>query len=108
MDLQPISYHKHLQICGKKLKSTTNPQGNNIAGIVSSQFQTQNFLWFNVLTDLRESIIKYNTPLPRSAAVKRLFSMSAVILTVTRASLTSRNFQWLIFLMRNLDFRRVW
>ena len=47
--------------------------------------------------------IKCNTPLPNSAAVKRLFSMGAAILTAKRASLTSRNFQGLVFLKGNLN-----
>ena len=32
--IEPIFYRKYLRICGKKLKSTANPQSNNIAGIV--------------------------------------------------------------------------
>ena len=50
--------------------------------------------------------IKYNTLLPSSAAVERLFSMVATsaILTAKRASLASRNFQRLVFLKGNLGF----
>ena len=48
--------------------------------------------------------IKYNTPLPSSAAVERLFSLGSVILTAKRASLTSENFQRLVFLKGNLEF----
>ena len=32
----PISYRKHLRICGKKMESTANPQMNNITEIVSA------------------------------------------------------------------------
>ena len=48
--------------------------------------------------------IKYNTPSPSSAAVECLFSLSSRILTAKRASLTSRNFERLVFLKGNLDF----
>ena len=42
--------------------------------------------------------IKYNTPLPSSAAVERLFSLGSGILTAKRGSLRSTNFQRLVFL----------
>ena len=48
--------------------------------------------------------IKYNTTLPSSAAVERLFLLSSGILTAKPASLTSRNFQKPVFLKENLDF----
>ena len=44
-------------------------------------------------TSLDYLFIKYNRPLPSSAAVKRLFSLDSGILTAKRASLKSRNFQ---------------
>ena len=48
--------------------------------------------------------IKYNTPLPSSTVLERLFSKGAAILTAKRANLTSRNFQQLIFLKEKLGF----
>ena len=48
--------------------------------------------------------INYNTSLPSPAAAERLFSMGAAILTAIRASLTSRNYQRLVFLKENLGF----
>ena len=42
-------------------------------------------------------ILKYNTSLPSSAALERLVSMVSAVLTAKRPSLTSNNFQWLLF-----------
>jgi hypothetical protein len=47
--------------------------------------------------------IKYNTPLPSSAAVERLFSMGSDILRAKRSSLTADNFEKLIFIKGNLQ-----
>ena len=59
-------------------------------------------MYRQILVDV---FIKYNTPLRSSAAVEQLlFSVGAAILTAKRASLTSRNFQRLVFLMGNLGF----
>ena len=53
----------------------------------------------------REDVfMKYNTLLPSSASLEQLFDMGAAILTAKRTSLTSRNFQWLVFLKGNLVF----
>ena len=55
-------------------------------------------------TSLDYLFIKYNAPLPSSAAVERLFSLGSGILTAKRASLSSTNFQRLVFLKEILDF----
>jgi hypothetical protein len=47
--------------------------------------------------------IKYNTPLPSSAAVERLFSMGSYILRAKRSSLTADNFEKLLFIRGNLQ-----
>ena len=67
-------------------------------------FQKNIFLLFNVPTDLGGCIIKYNTLLPSCAAVERLISRGAAILQAKRASLTSTNFERLVFLKGNLHF----
>ncbi|XP_050724101.1 uncharacterized protein LOC127002325 [Eriocheir sinensis] len=46
---------------------------------------------------------KYNTPLPSSAAVERLFSMAGDILRAKRSSLDEVNFEELVFLKGNID-----
>jgi hypothetical protein len=47
--------------------------------------------------------IKYNTPLPSSAAVERLFSVGGDILRSKRAALTAFNFEQLVFMKGNMD-----
>ena len=46
--------------------------------------------------------IKYNTPLPSSAVVERLFSVAGDIMRLKRASLSASNFEMLVFLKVNL------
>lgn len=45
---------------------------------------------------------KYNTPLPSSAAVERLFSFGSDILRPKRSSLTADNFETLVFVKGNM------
>ena len=47
--------------------------------------------------------IKYNTPLPSSAAVERLFSKGSDVLRAKRSSLTADNFETLLFIRGNLQ-----
>ena len=42
--------------------------------------------------------IKYNTPLPSSAAVERLFSLASDVLRAKRSSLSAENFELLVFI----------
>ena len=46
--------------------------------------------------------IKYNTPLPSSAAVERMFSTAGDVLRPKRASMTSDKFQQLVFTKGNM------
>ena len=57
-------------------------------------------------TSLDYLFIKYNTSLPNSAEVERLFSLGSGILTAKRASLTSTYFQRLVSLKEILDFSK--
>ena len=50
-----------------------------------------------------ELIIFYDTPLPSSAAVERLFSTSVDVLRSKRSSLDEVNFEELVFLKGNMD-----
>ncbi|QQP55696.1 Uncharacterized protein FKW44_000125 [Caligus rogercresseyi] len=50
-----------------------------------------------------ELLIKYNTPLPSSAAVERLFSMASDVLRAKRSCLMAENFENLIFMKGNMD-----
>ena len=47
--------------------------------------------------------VKYNTPVPSSAAVERLFSMGSDILKPKRSRLTAKNFEKLVFLRGNMS-----
>ncbi|KAG0725579.1 hypothetical protein GWK47_038374 [Chionoecetes opilio] len=47
--------------------------------------------------------VKYNTAIPSSAAVERLFSQGADIMKAKRASLTSKYFERLVFMKGNMD-----
>lgn len=50
----------------------------------------------------KEMFIKYNTPLPSSAAVERMFSIGSDILRAKRSALTADNFEALVFIKGNL------
>ena len=56
------------------------------------------FMGERVLIDL---FIKYNTAIPSSAAVERLFSIGKDILTSKRAKLSDANFERLMFMKGN-------
>ncbi|KAG0710461.1 hypothetical protein GWK47_022736 [Chionoecetes opilio] len=47
--------------------------------------------------------IRYNTPVPSSAAVERLFSMGSDIMRPKRSSLTAKNLEKLVFLKGNMN-----
>ena len=53
-----------------------------------------------------ELFIKYNTPLPSSAAVERIFSSTEDILGIKRSSLTVSNFEELLFMRSNIELLR--
>lgn len=50
-----------------------------------------------------DTFIKYNTPLPSSAAVERLFSCAGDVLRAKRSSLDEVNFEDLVFLKGNMS-----
>jgi hypothetical protein len=56
------------------------------------------FMGVQVLIDL---FIKYNTAIPSSAAVERLFSIGKDILTAKRAKLSDAKFERLMFMKGN-------
>ena len=49
---------------------------------------------------IKDLFIKYNTPLPSSAAVERLFSIGKDVLKPKRSGLTDEHFEMLVFLKR--------
>ena len=66
---ESIFYRKYLRIWGKKIEIYRNPQSYNIAGIVSLQCQKIRFYGSLYGLIWVDDFIKYNTPLPSSAAV---------------------------------------
>ncbi|KAG0719117.1 Thyroid peroxidase [Chionoecetes opilio] len=50
--------------------------------------------------------IRYNTPVPSSAAVERLFSMGSDVMRPKRSSLTAKNFEKLVFLKGNMNLHK--
>ncbi|KAG0718352.1 hypothetical protein GWK47_052557 [Chionoecetes opilio] len=51
--------------------------------------------------------VNYNTAIPSSAAVERLFSQGSGILKAKRASLISDNFERLVFMKGNMDLLKI-
>ncbi|KAG7167788.1 hypothetical protein Hamer_G010183 [Homarus americanus] len=45
---------------------------------------------------MRELFIKYNTPIPSSAAVERMFSMGKDVLRPKRSRMTDKHFEMLV------------
>ena len=50
---------------------------------------------------LKDLFIRYNTPIPSSAAVERLFSLGKDILHLQRCQMTDKHFEMLLFLHVN-------
>ncbi|KAG7173141.1 hypothetical protein Hamer_G008669 [Homarus americanus] len=49
----------------------------------------------------RELFIKYNTPIPSSVAVERMFSMGKDVLRPKRSKMSDKHFEMLVFLWGN-------
>ena len=50
---------------------------------------------------IKDLFIKFNTPIPSSAAVERLFSTRKDVLRPKRSRLTDKHFEMLLFLTKN-------
>ena len=77
------------QVC---LFFSKTPQIQTNFKIEAHQFPSKNF---------QELFIKYNTPIPSSASVERIFSTAKDIFKAKRASLTDENFEKLLMLKFN-------
>ena len=90
---KPISYRKHLRICGKKIQiyresaKQQHPWDRFLA--ISKKLRFYGSMYRQIWVDV---FIKYNTSLPSSAAMEQVFFIDAAIPTAKRANLTSRNF----------------
>ncbi|KAG0728824.1 hypothetical protein GWK47_031681 [Chionoecetes opilio] len=51
--------------------------------------------------------VKYNMAIPSSAAVERLFSQGSDIMKAKKASLTSGNFERLVYMKGNMDLLKM-
>ena len=69
-----------------------------LAGSSKDDFSNATFMGESVLMKL---FTKFNTPIPSSAAVERLFSQGKDILKAKRSSLSDKNFEMLMFLRGN-------
>lgn len=78
----------------------TFDEWNRLRGNSSSHISLDQFpmLHRNIWLDM---FVKYNTPLPSSAAVERLFSTGSDILRPKRSALTADNFEKLVFIKGN-------
>lgn len=86
----------------KSVTENVEDEVNNFKGIKTGDPVTRELFPFLHRDEWVEVFIRYNTPLPSSAAVERLFSSGGDILRSKRASLTSANFESLVFLKGNL------
>ena len=62
------------------------------------QSQSKGIVTLLSSTTLRESFVKYNTAMPFSAAVERLFSFGKDVLKPKRSGLSDEHFEMLVFL----------
>ena len=58
--------------------------------------------------NVRKAFFKYNTPIPSSAPVERLFSIAALILTTRRTRMSDSLFEELILLKVHLKIDMDW
>lgn len=56
-------------------------------------------------SELRDIFIRFNTVLPSSAPVERLFSIAGLILSPKRLNLTDELFELLLLLKKNVTYR---
>ncbi|KAG0693453.1 hypothetical protein GWK47_027493 [Chionoecetes opilio] len=56
---------------------------------------------------LGDVFVKYNTAIPSSAAMERLFSQRSDVMEAKSASLTSNNFERLVIMKGNMDLLKV-
>ncbi|XP_022161582.1 uncharacterized protein LOC111027499 [Myzus persicae] len=83
---------------------------NNMNGIDSVDIEinhyfrtspTKNLDCLQSLPILKKVFIKYNTPLPSSASVERVFSVGGATLTKKRTSISDKHFEQIMFLKCN-------
>ncbi|KAG0727870.1 hypothetical protein GWK47_033730 [Chionoecetes opilio] len=80
---------------GKELESCSEKQRKDL--LEQTMFPSlSHAAWLDVF-------VKYNTAIPSSAAVERLFSQGSDIMKAERAGLTSYNFDRLVFMKGNMD-----
>ena len=64
--------------------------------------RSMNFDMLNKYTNVKKAFLKYNTPIPSSAPVERLFSIAALVLTTRRTKMSDTLFEELLLLKVHL------
>ena len=86
----------------KELSQTGTTQANQNERIIFNFLQCKVCpISKNMPSELVPHFISYNTPIPSSAAVERLFSLGKDILKPKRAGLSDNHFEMLVFLKGN-------
>jgi len=95
-DLAPRNYTQGQKSFTRKAESLINEW---VKSKPTDEFTDHAFLGEKVLIDL---FLQYNTPIPSSAAVERLFCMEKDILRDKRSSLSDETFSFLMFSRSNM------
>ena len=77
---------------------------NNVDMCLADTDPTFNPVKMARFPSIRKMFIELNTGLPASAAVERLFSLGGRVFTPLRASVSSYNFEMLMFLRMSKNF----
>lgn len=95
---EAMSEHEFFPWSNKKPKNI--PIENEITSYLSKS-PNKSLLSLNETPSVKNVFIKYNTPLPSSAPVERIFSVGSAILTKKRGRMTDDNFEKVMVLKCN-------
>lgn len=84
-----------------KMPSNSNISIENEVSSFLNKSPTKNLLVLEETSNIKKVFIEHNTPLPSSASVERIFSVSNAILTKRRGRITDDHFEKVMFLKCN-------